>query len=218
MVYVFCSNAQNESHSDPHDICTLSLLYQLPNCNLVTQHVLFILWRDTTSELWTPVQFPLHCYTILILLALFTFLHTIILLPLDTLNPLFTANRWDWQSHRKLGAKFLVVLCGGFTLLLGEDTPTIFLAPLSGVSRLREDLLLCSSYLLLGFLTVRSSISTSHHQTNNPPAGCHPSNRWVLSCKQQIIALSKVCSVNNTNVLKHKIVVFSLVAIGHLQP
>jgi hypothetical protein len=55
--------------------------------------LLFILWRDTTSELWTPVQFPLHCYTILLLLALFTFLHTIILLPLDTLNPLFIANQ-----------------------------------------------------------------------------------------------------------------------------
>jgi hypothetical protein len=55
--------------------------------------LLFILWRDTTSELWTPFQFPLHCYTVLLLLALFTFLHTIILLPLDTLNPLFTANR-----------------------------------------------------------------------------------------------------------------------------
>jgi hypothetical protein len=69
------------------------LLYQLPNCNLFIQHVLFILWRDTTSELWTPVQFPLHSFTVLLLLALFTFLHTIILLPLDTLNPLFTANR-----------------------------------------------------------------------------------------------------------------------------
>jgi hypothetical protein len=49
---------------------------------------------------------------------------TIILLPLDTLNPLFTANRWDWQPHRKLEAKYLFVLCAGFTLLLGEDTPT----------------------------------------------------------------------------------------------
>jgi hypothetical protein len=38
--------------------------------------LLFILWRDTTSELWTPVQFPLHCYTVLLLLALFTFSHT----------------------------------------------------------------------------------------------------------------------------------------------
>jgi hypothetical protein len=133
--YVFCRNAQSESHSDPHDICTLSLFYQWPNCNLFTQHVLFILWRDTTSKLWTPVQFPLHCYTVLLLLALFTFLHTIIILPIDTLNPLFTANRWDWQPHRKLGAMFLVVLCAGFTFLLCEDAPAIFLAPLSGVSR-----------------------------------------------------------------------------------
>jgi hypothetical protein len=35
--------------------------------------LLFILWRDTTSELWTPVQFPLHCFTVLLLHALFTF-------------------------------------------------------------------------------------------------------------------------------------------------
>jgi hypothetical protein len=124
-VYVFCHNAQSESHSDPHDICMLYLLYQLPNCNLFTQLVLFILWRDTTSKLWTSVQFPLHCYTILLLLALFTFLHTIILLPLDTLNPLFTANRWDWQPHRKLGAKILIVLYAGFTLLLVKSySPT----------------------------------------------------------------------------------------------
>jgi hypothetical protein len=42
-VYVFCRNAQSESHSDPHDICTLSLLYQLPNYNLFTQHVVIYL-------------------------------------------------------------------------------------------------------------------------------------------------------------------------------
>jgi hypothetical protein len=35
----------------------------LPNMLL-----LFILWRDTTTELWTPVQFSLHCYTVLLLL------------------------------------------------------------------------------------------------------------------------------------------------------
>jgi hypothetical protein len=74
-VYVSCCNAQSKSHSDPHDICMLSLFYQVPNCNLFTQHVLFILWRDTTSELWTPVQFPLHCYHLFTLLALFTFSH-----------------------------------------------------------------------------------------------------------------------------------------------
>jgi protein-S-isoprenylcysteine O-methyltransferase Ste14 len=36
--------------------------------------LLFILWRDATSELWTPIQFPLHCFTILLLLALCTLL------------------------------------------------------------------------------------------------------------------------------------------------
>jgi hypothetical protein len=40
VVYIFCCNAQSKSHSDPHDICTLSLFYQLPNYNLLTQHVI----------------------------------------------------------------------------------------------------------------------------------------------------------------------------------
>jgi hypothetical protein len=43
--------------------------------------LLFILWRDTTSELWTLVQFPLHCYYRLLLLA---YLHSRILLPFTT--------------------------------------------------------------------------------------------------------------------------------------
>jgi hypothetical protein len=77
-VYVFCYNTQSKYHSDPRDICMLSLFYQLTNCNLFTQHVLFILWRDTTSELWTPVQFSLYCYHLFTLLALFTLLHTTI--------------------------------------------------------------------------------------------------------------------------------------------
>jgi hypothetical protein len=39
--------------------------------------LLFILWRDTTSELWTPVHSFYIAITVLLLLALFTFLHTI---------------------------------------------------------------------------------------------------------------------------------------------
>jgi hypothetical protein len=54
--------------------------------------------------------------------------------------------------------------------------------------------------------------------TNNPPSGYHPNNPWVLSGKQQIIALSKMCNVNNTIILGQRIVVFSLVAIAHPQP
>jgi hypothetical protein len=53
----------------------------------------FILWRDTTSELWTPVLFPSYCYHLLTLLALFTLLAYYYCFPLDTLIPLFTANR-----------------------------------------------------------------------------------------------------------------------------
>jgi hypothetical protein len=83
---------------------------------------LFILWRDTTSELWTPVQFPLYCYHLFIFLALFTLLEYYYCFSLDTLIPLFTVNRWDWQSHRKLGAKYLVVLCAGSTLQLATQS------------------------------------------------------------------------------------------------
>jgi hypothetical protein len=42
-VYVFYYNTQSKSHSDPCDICMLSLFYQLPNCNLLTQHVVIYL-------------------------------------------------------------------------------------------------------------------------------------------------------------------------------
>jgi hypothetical protein len=55
--------------------------------------LLFILWRDTTSELWTPVQFPLHCYYYFTFTRIIYILAYYDLLPLDTLNPLFTANR-----------------------------------------------------------------------------------------------------------------------------
>jgi hypothetical protein len=62
-----------------------------------------------------------------ILLLPFTFTCTVYFLayyycfPLDTLIPLFTANRWDWQPHRKLGANYLFVLCAGFMLLLVQS-------------------------------------------------------------------------------------------------
>jgi hypothetical protein len=47
-----------------------------PTVICLSSMLLFILWRDTTSELSTPVQFPLHCYTVYFT-RLFTFLHTI---------------------------------------------------------------------------------------------------------------------------------------------
>jgi hypothetical protein len=77
------------------------LLYSI-NCPTVIclPNVLFILWRDTTSELWTLV----HSFTLLLPFTSFIYiLANYYLLPLDMLNPLFTTNRWDWQPHCKLG-------------------------------------------------------------------------------------------------------------------
>jgi hypothetical protein len=84
----------------------------------------------------------------------------------------FQQNQWDWQPHCELGQSSLVVLCAGSTLLLALKLPraiNYFLAPCQKpVSNnlqkwffsptgqlnfdfiLRENLLLCSSYLPLG--------------------------------------------------------------------
>jgi hypothetical protein len=50
--------------------------------------------------------------------------HTIITFHSIRSYPLFQANRWDWQPHRRLGTKYLVVLCAGSALLLVEDEST----------------------------------------------------------------------------------------------
>jgi hypothetical protein len=70
----------------------------------------------------------------------------------------------------------------------------------------------------LGITTKYIDRNPTAFMTNNPPSGCRLSNHWVLSCKQQMIALSKVHNVNNANVLEHKNVVISLVATTHIQP
>jgi hypothetical protein len=111
-----------------------------PTVICIPSMLLFILWRDTTSELWTPVQLPLHCYYRLLFTLSVYILAYYYLLPLDTLNPLFITNQWDWQPHCKLGTMFLVVFCAGSMLLLVKKLPrqlctSIFLTPLSGVSR-----------------------------------------------------------------------------------
>jgi hypothetical protein len=54
--------------------------------------------------------------------------------------------------------------------------------------------------------------------TNNPLVANQSENPQVLSCEQQIIALSKVCNVNKAYALEHMNVVFFLVATTHLQP
>jgi hypothetical protein len=111
-VYVFCCNAQSKSHSDLLDISRLSLFYQLSNCNLFTQHVLFILWRDTTSELWTPVLFSSYCYHMFTLLALFTLLAYFYCFPLDTLITFVSSKPVRLTTSSKVGNKVLgCVVC-----------------------------------------------------------------------------------------------------------
>ena len=61
-VYLSCCNAQMNLIVDTMTcICIVMHLSicQLPNCNFFTQHVSYLLWRDTTSELWTLV----HAFT-----------------------------------------------------------------------------------------------------------------------------------------------------------
>jgi hypothetical protein len=99
--------------------------------------LLFILWRDTTSELWTPVQFPLYCFTILLLLTLFTLLAYYYPFTIRYAQCFVHSKPVRLTTSSKLGANFLVVLCAGSMLLLVKSyTPTSsYLAPLSGVSR-----------------------------------------------------------------------------------
>jgi hypothetical protein len=82
--------------------------------------MLSILWRDTSSELWTLV----HSFIFILLFTIYS--HYLLsrnnyILPHDKFNPLFTANRWDWQPHCKFGQSTLVVLYAGSTLLLVQS-------------------------------------------------------------------------------------------------
>jgi hypothetical protein len=98
-------------------------LYSI-NCPIIIclpSMLLFILWRDATSELWTPVQFPLHCFIVLLLLALFTLLAYYYPFTTRYAQSFFHSKPVRLTTSSKLGAKFLVVLCAGFMLLLGED-------------------------------------------------------------------------------------------------
>jgi hypothetical protein len=66
----------------------------------------FILWRDTTSELWTPVLFPLYCYHLFTLLAYYYFF------PLDTLIPFVSSKPVRLTISSWVGNKvFSCVVC-----------------------------------------------------------------------------------------------------------
>jgi hypothetical protein len=99
-------------------MCMLYLFYQLPNYNLFTQHVIY-LYGETHLVNYVPWSILLHSYYHYFHSSNIYFLANKYLLPHDTLNPLFWANRWDWQPHYKLGQSIWVVLCAGSTLSIG---------------------------------------------------------------------------------------------------
>ena len=114
---------------------------QLPSCNLFTQHVSHLSWRDTTSELWTPVHL-LHLNSIYCNHLLSAFLTSNFHHPHYTINPLWSASWWDWQPHCYVGTKFFgCVVRRCWLKSYWFDNLGFFL---------RENLLLYSSYLPLG--------------------------------------------------------------------
>jgi hypothetical protein len=119
-VYVLCWNAQVNLIvilMTCTCIALHSLFYQLPNCSLFTQHVIY-LYGETPLVNYGPRSILLHIYYRLLSTSIIYFLANKHLLPHDTFNPLFTTNQWDWQPHCKLGQSTLVVLCAGSMLLL----------------------------------------------------------------------------------------------------
>jgi hypothetical protein len=119
-VYILCCNAQGNLIVILMT-CTCIALHclfsQLPNYNLVTQHVIY-LYGETPLVNCGPRSIPLHIYYRLLSTSIIYFLANKYLLPHDTFKSLFTANQWDWQPHCKLGQSTLVVLCAGSMLLL----------------------------------------------------------------------------------------------------
>jgi hypothetical protein len=99
--------------------------------------LLFILWRDATSELWTPVQFTLHCFTVLLLLALFTLL-ALLLSFYHSIRSILCLQQTDeidnlivsWEQSTYLCCMQVSRCCWVKT-----HRQAVYLAPLSGVSR-----------------------------------------------------------------------------------
>jgi hypothetical protein len=136
--------------------------------------LLFILWRDATSELWTPVQFPLYCYTVLL------YSYCLLLLAYCYHFTTRYAKFFVYSKpvrltpHRKLGAKYLFVLCAGFTLLLGEDTST---SSLSG-TLVRSVTKLVSIAFLSFVLSPTGSIQPWFHNLGKTCCCAHHTFSW----------------------------------------
>ena len=130
-VCVLCRNAQMNLIVDTTTCTCMLCTYQycqLPSCNLFTQHVSYLLWRDTTSELWTPV----HSFTSEIqptaIIVLFHSLQTNIIF--HTIRQILCFQQAGEIDNLtvKLGQSILFVLCAGSksTARTSPSTPHFF--------------------------------------------------------------------------------------------
>ena len=96
----------------------VSVLYHLSICNLFTQHVIYLLWRDATSELWTPVLFSLLIKHPLAILFIYCIYFSAIIF--HSIRLILCASKTGEIDNltESLGQSILVVLCAGSTLFL----------------------------------------------------------------------------------------------------
>jgi hypothetical protein len=95
MVYILCCNVQVNLIvilMTYTCIALYSLFCQLPNCNLFTQHVIY-LYGETPLVNYGPWSILLHLYYHLLSTSIIYFLGNKHLLPHDTFKPLFTTNQ-----------------------------------------------------------------------------------------------------------------------------
>ena len=115
-VYVSCCNAQMNLIVDTMT-CTCIVMHlsicQLPSCNLFTQHVSYLSWRDTTSELWTPVHSFTSEYKSTAIITFFIFLQATSIIHTICLILCFQQAGEIDNLTVTLGQSFLVVLCAG---------------------------------------------------------------------------------------------------------
>jgi hypothetical protein len=112
-------------------------LYSI-NCPTVIclpSKLLFILWRDTTSELWTPVQFLYIAITVLLLLVSFTCLQTITFYHSIRLILCLQQTSEIDNLIVSWGKVLGCVVCRFDVAASEKPCTSIFLAPLSGVSQ-----------------------------------------------------------------------------------
>jgi hypothetical protein len=91
-----------------------------PTVIFLPNMLLFILWRDATNELWTPVQFPLHCFTVLLLLALFTLLALLLFFYHSIRSILCSQQTGETDNLIEVGRKVLGCVVCRFHVAAGE--------------------------------------------------------------------------------------------------